>query len=139
MTEPSIEEMRANVETVRRFNDALAATDLETILAITDPGIEVVQTDALPWGGEFHGHDGLGDFFGKLTGTIASRVTIDEMFSAGDQVVQIGRTAGTVKATGAEFDIREVHVLTVRAGKIVRFAATIDTPGMLAALAATTG
>ena len=136
MTEPSIEEMRANVETVRRFYDALAATDLETILAITDPGIEVVQTDVLPWGGEFHGHDGIGDFFGKLTGTIASRVTIDEMFAAGNDVVQIGRTAGTVKATGAEFDIREVHVLTVRAGKIVRFAATIDTPGMLAALTA---
>src|SRR5262245_32950158 len=51
MTEPSIEEMRANVETVRRFYDALAATDLETILAITDAGIEVVQTDLLPWGG----------------------------------------------------------------------------------------
>ena len=45
--------------------DAFAATDLETILAVTDPDIEVVQTPLLPWGGEFHGHDGLGDFFGS--------------------------------------------------------------------------
>src|SRR4029077_19917706 len=100
----------------------------------TDPGMEVVQTPLLPWGGEFHGHDGLGEFFGQLTGAISSRVTIHNVFAAGDQVVQVGRTAGTVNATGAEFDVDEVHVLTLRDGKVVRFAATIDTPAMLDAL-----
>ena len=126
--------MEANVEAVRRMYDAFAATDLETILAVTDPDIEVVQTPLLPWGGEFHGHEGLGEFFGKLTGAISSRVTIHNVFAAGDQVVQVGRTAGTVNATGAEFDVDEVHVLTLRDGKVVRFAATIDTPAMLEAL-----
>ena len=126
--------MEANVEVVRRMYEAFAATDLETILAVTDPGIEVVQTPLLPWGGEFHGQEGLGEFFGKLTGAISSRVTIHNVFAAGDQVVQVGRTAGTVNATGAEFDVDEVHVLTLRDGKVVRFAATIDTPAMLDAL-----
>ncbi len=126
--------MEANVEVVRRMYDAFAATDLETILAVTDPDIEIVQTPLLPWGGEFHGQEGLGEFFGKLTGAISSRVTIHSVFAAGDQVVQVGRTAGTVNATGVEFDVDEVHVLTLRKSRVVRFAATIDTPAMLAAL-----
>jgi ketosteroid isomerase-like protein len=126
--------MEANVKTVRRLYDAFAATDLETILALTDLEIEIVQTPLLPWGGEFHGQEGLGEFFGKLTGAISSRVTIHNVFASGDQVVQVGRTAGTVNGSGVEFDVDEVHVLTLRNGKIVRFAATIDTPAMLDAL-----
>jgi ABC-type nitrate/sulfonate/bicarbonate transport system ATPase subunit len=51
---------KATLETVRRLYDAFAANDLETILATTDPDIDVVQTPLLPWGGEFHGHAGLG-------------------------------------------------------------------------------
>jgi ketosteroid isomerase-like protein len=128
------EVMEANIEVVRRMYDAFAATDLETILAVTDPDIEIVQTPQLPWGGEFHGQDGLGEFFGKLTTAISSRVTIENVFAAGDQVVQVGRTAGTVNATGTAFDVDEVHVLTLRDGKVIRFQATIDTPAMLDAL-----
>ena len=45
-----------------------------------------------------------------------------------------GKTAGTVNATGAAFDVDELHLLTVRDGKVVRFEAYIDTPAMLAAL-----
>ena len=47
-----------------------------------------------------------------------------------------GRTAGTVNATGAAFDVDELHLLTVRDGRVVRFEAYIDTPAMLAALGA---
>jgi ketosteroid isomerase-like protein len=50
--------------------------------------------------------------------------------------VQIGRTAGTVVATGAPFDVAETHVWTVRDGRAVRFRAYVDTPAMLDALAA---
>ena len=61
-------------------------------------------------------------------------MTIQTVYAAGDTVVQIGRTAGTVNATGASFDVQEVHLLTVRDGKVVRFEAHIDTPAMLEAL-----
>jgi ketosteroid isomerase-like protein len=123
-----------NVSLVRRLYDAMAAGDLDTILEIFDPNVVVTQTPDLPWGGEFHGHDGLGKFFGKLTEHISSKVTHEAVFAAGEKVVQIGHTAGTVKATGAAFDIREVHILTIGEGKVVRFDAHIDTPAMLAAL-----
>ena len=123
-----------NVELVRRLYAALEAIDLETILELFDADVEVHQTPELPWGGDFQGHDGLGRFFGLLRENITSKVTIQTVYAAGDTVVQIGRTAGTVNATGAPFDVQEVHLLTVRDGKVVRFAAHIDTPAMLEAL-----
>lgn len=123
-----------NVLVVRRLYDAMAAGDLDTIFEIFDANVEINQTPELPWGGEFHGHDGLGKFFGKLSNHISSKVTIEAVFAAGEKVVQVGRTAGTVKATDHAFDIHEVHILTIRDNKVVRFEAHIDTPAMLAAL-----
>ena len=134
MTEPA---PHPNVGLVRRLYAALEAIDLETILEIFDPDVEVHQTEELPWGGDFQGHDGLGRFFGLLRESITSKVTIQSVYAAGSRVVQIGRTAGTVNATGAPFDVQEMHLLTVRDGKVVRFEAHIDTPAMLEALRAT--
>ncbi len=119
---------------VRRLYEAMRAGDLETIFEIFDPNVEVTQTPELPWGGEFHGHGGLAEFFGKLINHISSRVTLEVVFAAGEKVVQVGRTAGTVNGTGRGFDIHEVHILTIRDDKVVRFEAHIDTPAMLAAL-----
>lgn len=131
MTEPI---PHPNVDLVHRLYAALAAVDLDTILQIFDPDVEVHQTDELPWGGDFQGHEGLGRFFGLLREHITSTVTIQTVYAAGDEVVQIGRTSGTVNATGNPFDVQEMHLLTVRDGKVVRFEAHIDTPAMVEAL-----
>jgi ketosteroid isomerase-like protein len=126
--------MERNVVLVRRLYDAFEALDLDAILEIVSPDVVVVQAPELPWGGEFQGHDGLGRFFGLLSEHIRSKVTHEEIFAAGDRVVQVGRTRGTVTATGQPFDIAEMHLLTVNDGKVVRFEAHIDTPAMLEAL-----
>ena len=126
--------MDSNVALVRRLYDAFESLDLDTILEIISPDVVVVQAPELPWGGEFQGHDGLGRFFGLLREHITSKVTHEEIFAAGDRVVQIGRTKGTVTATDQPFDVAEMHLLTVRDGKVVRFEAHIDTPAMLVAL-----
>lgn len=123
-----------NVLLVRRLYEAIGTGDLDTIFEIFDPEVEIAQTPELPWGGEFSGHDGLGEFFGKLSEHISSKVTLEVVYAAGEKVVQVGRTAGTVKATDSAFDIHEVHILTIRDNKVVRFEAHIDTPAMLAAL-----
>lgn len=131
MTEPI---PHPNVDLVHRLYAALAAVDLDTILQIFDPDVEVHQTDELPWGGDFQGHEGLGRFFGLLREHITSTVTIQTVYAAGYEVVQFGRTSGTVNATGNPFDVQEMHLLTVRDGKVVRFEAHIDTPAMVEAL-----
>ena len=124
-----------HVELVLRLYDAFAAVDLDAILEIVGPEIHISQTDQLPWGGEYDGYEGLATFFGRLRDAITSQVTPHAVYAAGaDRVVQAGKTAGTVNATGAAFDVDELHLLTVRDGKVVRFEAYIDTPAMLAAL-----
>lgn len=125
----------AKIALVRKLYDAMAARDLDTILSLVDPEVMIVQTPELPWGGEHQGLEGLATFYGVLTDTINSKVEHDELFAAGNRVVQVGRTRGTVIASGSPFDIREVHIWTIREGKIIRFEAYIDTPAMLAALA----
>ena len=126
----------SNCAVVERFYAAMAAGDIEGILAALDPQVVVRQAEVLPWGGRFEGHDGFLEFGAALLSTIESKVEIDALFEAGDHVVQRGRTRGTVRATGAPFDIAEVHVHTVRDGRIVASEMYIDTPAMLAALGA---
>lgn len=123
-----------SVTVVRRLYEAFAAQDLDTILAVLDPDVVMEQTPELPWGGTYRGHDGAAQFFGALVGTITSVVTPEVVFAAGDDVVQAGRTAGTVNATGAPFDIAQVHVLTLSRGRVTHFTSRIDTPAMLEAL-----
>jgi len=126
---------QSDIEHVRTLYRLFENRDLEACLAAFHPQIVVEQSPELPWGGRHEGRDGLGEFLLKLAGTIDSSLTIEQLYSAGDKVVQTGRTAGTVLATGAEFDIPEVHILTMSDGLVIRFEAFIDTPTMLATLA----
>lgn len=124
-----------DVAVVEAIYEAMGSADLERLAELIDPAVVITQDDRLPWGGRFEGHPGFLDFAGKLTGTIASKVETEVLFTADGDVLQVGRTRGTVVATGAEFDIAEVHRWTIRDGKAVRAHFSIDTPGMLAALA----
>ena len=122
------------VSLVRSLYDAYARRDLSTVTSIVAPDVRIAQTKELPWGGVFEGHAGLQRFTGLLVATIDSRVTIEQVFRAGDQVIVTGRTAGTVRANGAAFDVAVAHVFTLRDGKIAAVEYYIDTPAMRRAL-----
>lgn len=123
-----------NTEIILNLYEAFARRDVEAIMKLTDEEIAVTQTDLLPWGGEFHGHEGLQTFFGKLLANIDSQVEPQEFIEAGNRVVVLGRTRGTVRKNGKSFDVRICHVWKIRSGKGARFEAYIDTPQMLEAL-----
>ena len=125
---------RTNAEIIEAVYAAMAEADLDAVLEMAAPDVTLTQAEELPWGGHFVGRDGLMDFATKLIGTIGSTVKHEGLFEAGDRVVQQGRTQGTVYANGAEFDISEVHIWTLRDGKVVAVEFYIDTPAMLAAL-----
>ena len=55
--------------------------DIEQVLALVDPECVITQDPALPWGGRYVGHDGLGTFTLALSGTIDSVVTTDALFA----------------------------------------------------------
>lgn len=125
----------SDVAVVRDIYAAMAARDVERLARLLDERVVVTQDPALPWGGRFEGHDGFVAFAGALTGAITSQVRIDCVFAADGDVIQVGRTIGTVNATGVAFDIAEVHRWTLADGRAVRAHFAIDTPAMLAALA----
>lgn len=128
--------MPTPIELIQAVYAAYDRKDVPALLGLVAPDVEVFQTEALPWGGHHREKTGLLRFLSLLAQCIESRVETSEIFEAGDRVVQVGRTRGCVRETGVPFDVREVHVWRVRDGMVVGFEAFIDTPAMLAALAA---
>ena len=125
---------RSDVEAVRSIYEAMAAGDIARLFELIDASCVVTQDPALPWGGRHVGHDGFATFGLTLRSTIDSAVTIDAIFAADDEVIQVGRTKGTVRANDVAFDIPEVHRWKLRDGKAVEAHFDIDTAAMLDAL-----
>jgi hypothetical protein len=125
----------SDLDVVKQIYTAMAARDIPVLLDLVDPECVITQDARLPWGGRFVGHDGLAAFAAALTGAITSAVTTDALFEADGDVIQYGRTRGTTVATGRRFDIPEVHRWTLQDGRAVAAHFSIDTPGMLEALA----
>lgn len=123
-----------NTSLIRRGYEAYANRDFAAIFALLHPDIEIIQTDLLPWGGLYHGHDEAREFFRKLNEHTDAQPEPRTYLPAGDDVAVIGRLKGRARATGRQFDLAIVHLWTIKADKIARFAAYIDTPRMLEAL-----
>lgn len=123
-----------NVELVRSGYRAYARRDFPGVFALLHRDVEIYQTELLPWGGTYRGHEQAREFFRRLNEHTEGQPEPAEFISAGADVVASGRLRGRARATGRAFDLSIVHLWTVREGLIVRFAAYIDTPAMLAAL-----
>jgi hypothetical protein len=99
-----------NIAIVEQIYEAFGRQDLDSLLTLVDPDCVVTQDPALPWGGRHVGHDGVATFAFALIGTTDSAVVVGSLFEADGQVIQYGRSRGTVRANGnAAFDILEVH------------------------------
>jgi uncharacterized protein len=124
-----------NVRVVKELYEEFFQRDIKAILERVSPGFEARQTTAVPWGGTYRGAEGLVAFFGKLAGHLNNEaLPIERYLDAGEHVVAIGRTQGTVKGNGKRFDVPLAHVWEVREGKAVSFRPFIDVPTMMACL-----
>ena len=126
--------MSERTDVVAELYAAFARGDEARALELIDPRFEIRQTDELPWGGAYEGVDGFREFARRLFASVDSRVTVEELFEAGANVVALGRTAGTTRANATPFDVRIAHVWTVENGRATRFHPYIDTPAMKRAL-----
>lgn len=123
-------------EVVQRIYSVFGSGDLKALAELVDPECVITQDAALPWGGRHVGHAGLAAFVAALSGSIRSEAVTEALFEADGNVIQVGRTRGSVHSNGASFDVPEVHTWTIRNGGAVAAHFAIDTPGMLAALGA---
>ncbi len=96
--------------------------------------VEIVQTEAVPWGGRVRGVEQFKAFFDRLHEHVDTTATIEELIESGEDVVAIGRTRGTANNTGAPIDIRVVHVWRVVDGRIALFHPFVDAPALRRAM-----
>jgi ketosteroid isomerase-like protein len=128
-----------DVETLREGYAAFNRQDIPAVLALFDPSIEWDVPTSLPWGGVFHGPDGVGRFFGSLGNWLEElRVEPEAFLDAGDHIVVVGDHHGRVKG-GREYEARFAMVWEMRDGKPVRFREYTDTAPLVQALEPTAG
>jgi ketosteroid isomerase-like protein len=82
----------------------------------------------VPWGGTFRGREGFRDFLAKVFDQPAEfRREILEYLAVGERVVVLLRLMGSPARDDAGFEVPEVHLWTVRDGKVVAFEGIFDT------------
>jgi ketosteroid isomerase-like protein len=121
---------RSPMETVEALYEGFRRRDMPTIFGLLSQEVEMVQSEALPWGGSYRGHDGARRFFEALGSHLRSMLTFERFIDSGDHIAAVGWTEGTVNATGARFRVPVVHLWQVRDGQIVRVQFCIDHPEM---------
>jgi uncharacterized protein len=129
-------ESSAAVRLVEALYEGFRHRDMPAILELLAENVELEQSQELPWGGSFSGHDGARRFFGQLGSRVTSTLMFERLIDSGERVAAVGWTEGTVNVTGAAFRVPVVHLWRVRHGKIARAEFYIDQPRMLSALAA---
>ncbi len=125
------------VDTVRRFYDALARSDVPAILSLLDPQVECTEAERFPYyGGTWHGPQAiLENLLVPLSRDwdgFSARA--HEFIADGDRVVSLGTYSGTFKKTGRSFSAAFAHVWRVRADKLARFDMHTDTAKVLEAV-----
>jgi len=117
-----------NLEVVRRIYAAAARRDPDAVLAEYDPEVEwdVSRSHMARLVGEgfYRGHDGLRRFFGAYHDAWEEvSYGFDELIDAGDDTVlsvDIERARG--RSSGAEVELRQYAIWTIRNGKVIRAA-----------------
>ena len=122
---------------VRRFYAALAQGDSAAAFALLDPAVEWTEAERSPY------------YAGTVSGAVAIVATVfapimrdfddfastpSDFVSQDDRTVSFGFYTGRVRNGGANLKASFVHVWTVRAGRIVRFAQHTDTAAWAEAL-----
>lgn len=91
---------------------------------------------AIPWAGTFEGRDGVAQFF-EVFGSRAEtlEMTPQGMWEEDGVVFVRGIEASRVKATGKDYSVGWVHVITTADGRIATFDEYIDSGTVAAACA----
>ncbi len=122
------------IEVVREGYARYTEKNFPGVFELLAENVTVWQTSELPWGGEYSGRDGAGEFFTKLAQYTAATPRPISFIPAGRHVAVYGKLSGMATATEREFELDFIHLWQVTDEKIDRFEAFLDTAAMLRAL-----
>jgi ketosteroid isomerase-like protein len=110
-----------NAMLVRGAYEAFGRGDVSAVLEVLDPGITWHVPGRSPLSGDYKGHPGVLEFFGRCQTLAAGtlRVVPDEVLAEGDRVVAL--TTVSAERHGQVWSSPEVHVWRVADGQAVEF------------------
>ena len=120
------------IEVITRFYEAEnaymnarggdAGASFAAMAATLDPEVVLHQSPDLPWGGEFHGHEGYEDWARQMSWAF-DRLEVKDtrFFTDGDTVVVTCQLVTRSRATGETLDLPMCQTVRVRGGRIVEF------------------
>jgi ketosteroid isomerase-like protein len=122
-----------HVETVKRLFDAVNRRDQAALLEAYHPEVVIHEAASLPYGGDFHGHEGalahVNAFYQTWTGLKpgVSKEPLEEtqrehtivfLETTQEYVVVFGRNTALAPQSGRKLDVAEVWVFKMRDGKV---------------------
>ncbi len=114
--------MSGIVDVVRQSNDAFNRGDIEGVVALSDPEIEIEDIPELPEAEVFRGHDGLRALLAlnwePWEAVVVEAKRLIEVDP--ETVLLLSKNRWTVKESGVEIVQDRASIFTVRGGKIVR-------------------
>lgn len=122
--------IQENKQLVMKGYRLFQSGDIRQLLDLYHEDAEWVtpESEFVPFAGNFHGKQGIAQFFAKLDAAAQTvRFEPKQTIAEGDQVVVTGDATWLAKATGRSYDSPWVHVFTLRNGKVARFMAYYDT------------
>ncbi len=115
--------------------DAFKRGDIPYILNLIAPDATWRQSKMLPWGGDYKGPQGAGEFFQKLDAAMETvSFEVRENIERGEEVFSFGSYAGRSRKTGRIGNAEWMFRWRVQGGKIISWESYIDTAAILAAL-----
>jgi ketosteroid isomerase-like protein len=118
--------MDQNVTVLREGYQAFATGDVEGVLARFQPDIEwrIPGPEALA--GNYAGHAGVGEFFGRIAAAYDLQLRPEQFLPVdAERVLVLGRHVGA--GACGPFDVPFAHVWTMRDGKAATFFEYTDT------------
>jgi ketosteroid isomerase-like protein len=110
-----------NVELVERAYEALNRQDLETVVELCDPEIEIDNTNAVFDAEVYHGLEGLARFFAQGSEMWESqRFEPEEYIPVGEEQVLVPQRIVSLGRDGIETIARNTTLYTLRGGRAVR-------------------
>lgn len=119
MSEPS-ERQRENLEVARAGYDAFQRSDVQTVLELTDPEVEIYLPPTLPNSGTFKGHEGYLTWLGQwLEAWVDFKIEVRDMEAVGERhVVTTIHQSGTGRESGIAVEMDVAYMLDIRDRKV---------------------
>jgi uncharacterized protein len=124
-----------NVEIVRRMSEAFETGDIEALLALVDPEVEVTEWPEALDSKTYRGYSGLAEAMQSWADAWEwLHNDVHEIVENGRHVLVRGRTRGKGRGSEVEVEIDAFHVYTLRDGKASRMVFfTTEEPALQAA------